>query len=193
MKTQLIRLGLLTCLCAFAPTAFSMDEREDWEEHEEHEHYEHEEEWEMEEVIEEAMTLLRKLEPGLVPVVEKMDEEEFAGHAWELVESWEECEELYEEYPPAGELCEKIIRNELRIHLLAHQIRSGDKGKAEELREVLSTGFDLRQEESKMEVAYLEKELAEIKQRWQRRAGLKDKIIEKRFRSETGADEDLEW
>lgn len=74
-----------------------------------------------------------------------------------------------------------------------HADQAGKQKLAEQLRNTLSTAFDLRESQRKEEIVRLEKKLAELKESIKIRNDNKQQIIDERFRTLTGKGKYLKW
>lgn len=100
-------------------------------------------------------------------------------------------------HPEAREMLARNMKSELMVRKLAHVYRQGegkDKEAAKkELRAALAEQFDAKLAAHETRIQHMSKEIERLKEKIQKRKGLKDKLVEKRLNELTGDEESWDW
>jgi len=93
----------------------------------------------------------------------------------------------------------KLMREDMRLeqeaHELAMKLRQAPPDRRDaikqEIRELVTKHFDVRQERRTMELKRLEKEISHVRESLEKRQSAKEQIIKQRVRELTGGEDDL--
>jgi len=98
-------------------------------------------------------------------------------------------------HPEARDRFVRNMKGELKVRKLAQAYRQGEDKEAvkKELRAALGEQFDAKLSAHEARISIMQKEIESLKEKIQKRKGLKDKLVEKRLNELTGEEESWDW